>query len=151
MITAPDKIIFDFLQEHHVISLAACHDNTVWSASLFYTTTVSNSPVPCLFVLTEPSTQHGKLILQNPEISGTISGQPRVISNIRGIQLSGSMHLLHDDAALAAKAQYFHRFPQAKGLDAPVWQITLNHLKLTDNRLSFGKKYTWSYNNNHTA
>nr|MDM9317472.1 hypothetical protein [Escherichia coli] len=35
------------------------------------------------------------------------------------------------------------RFPVARMLSAPVWEIRLDEIKFTDNTLGFGKKMIW--------
>ncbi|MBJ4294868.1 hypothetical protein JGE43_18630, partial [Salmonella enterica subsp. enterica serovar Typhimurium] len=35
------------------------------------------------------------------------------------------------------------RFPVARVLPAPVWEIRLDEIKFTDNTLGFGKKLHW--------
>ncbi|WP_246824970.1 pyridoxamine 5'-phosphate oxidase family protein [Eikenella sp. HMSC061C02] len=77
--------IHAFLTEHHVVSLAACHEGELWSASCFYVL----DPVDArLIVLTGKNTQHGRLMLHNPHIAGTIAGQPARIRDICGIQFA---------------------------------------------------------------
>lgn len=41
------------------------------------------------------------------------------------------------------RAQYNRRFPVARVLSAPMWEIRLTELKFTDNTLGFGKKLHW--------
>ncbi len=38
------------------------------------------------------------------------------------------------------------RFPVARMLSAPVWEIRLDEIKFTDNTLGFGKKMIWLRN-----
>jgi len=38
---------------------------------------------------------------------------------------------------------YFSRFPVARMLSAPVWEILPDEFKFTDNTLGFGKKLHW--------
>ena len=38
---------------------------------------------------------------------------------------------------------YNRRFPVARMLSAPVWEIRLDEIKFTDNTLGFGKKMIW--------
>ncbi|EGF0722467.1 hypothetical protein IBO59_003311 [Salmonella enterica] len=39
--------------------------------------------------------------------------------------------------------RYIRRFPVARVLPAPVWEIRLDEIKFTDNTLGFGKKLHW--------
>lgn len=47
-----------------------------------------------------------------------------------------------EESDLARKA-YNRRFPVARMLSAPVWEIRLDEIKFTDNTLGFGKKMIW--------
>ena len=41
------------------------------------------------------------------------------------------------------RARYVNRFPIARMLRAPVWEIRPDELKFTDNTLGFGTKLHW--------
>lgn len=41
------------------------------------------------------------------------------------------------------RKRYVKRFPVARMLSAPVWEIRPDELKFTDNTLGFGKKLYW--------
>ena len=41
------------------------------------------------------------------------------------------------------RARYVNRFPIARMLRAPVWEIRPDELKFTDNTLGFGSKLHW--------
>ncbi|RLS11995.1 hypothetical protein CKN53_21000, partial [Acinetobacter baumannii] len=40
--------------------------------------------------------------------------------------------------------RYCRRFPVAKVSSAPLWQLNLLEIKMTNNALGFGKKLHWS-------
>ncbi len=62
---------------------------------------------------------------------------------IRGVQFKGEIRLLSGDEADEKRALYVKRFPVARMLSAPVWELRLDELKFTDNTLGFGKKLHW--------
>ncbi|CDK61928.1 TPA: hypothetical protein QIQ90_005090 [Escherichia coli] len=41
------------------------------------------------------------------------------------------------------RQRYVKRFPVARMLSAPVWEIRPDEIKFTDNTLGFGKKLHW--------
>jgi uncharacterized protein YhbP (UPF0306 family) len=47
------------------------------------------------------------------------------------------------DEEAAMRARYVNRFPIARMLRAPVWEIRPDELKFTDNTLGFGTKLHW--------
>ena len=42
-----------------------------------------------------------------------------------------------------ARAAYQKRFPVSRKVSAPLWEIELDEVKMTDNALGFGKKIAW--------
>ncbi len=139
--TAVPAAIRDFLAEHQVLSLALCQGEQPWAASAFF---AYEDHGQRLLLLSSHDTQHGRCLATNPLVAGTIAGQFTEIAQIRGLQFAGSCRVLQGDEADAALATYYQRFPQARGMLAPVWEIRPTQLKLTDNRLGFGTKILWN-------
>ena len=79
-------------------------------------------------------------------MAGTVNGQPKTVALIRGVQFKGEIRLLEGEEADEKRALYVRRFPVARMLPAPVWEIRLDELKFTDNTLGFGKKLHWLRN-----
>lgn len=65
------------------------------------------------------------------------------VALIRGVQFKGEIRLLAGEEAVAMRKRYVSRFPVARMLSAPVWEIRPDELKFTDNTLGFGKKLYW--------
>jgi uncharacterized protein YhbP (UPF0306 family) len=42
-----------------------------------------------------------------------------------------------------ASRAYLRRFPVAALMETRLWMVELTHIKMTDNRLGFGKKLVW--------
>lgn len=138
------EIIRRFLEENHVLALCAHADGQLWSANCFYVTDVTNAEAMSLYFMTEMKTLHGTLMTKNPEIVGTIATQPENIALIRGIQYRGQATVLEGNADENARALYCQQFPIAAKMKAPVWQLRLDEIKMTDNTLGFGTKLLWS-------
>lgn len=129
------------LDEHHVLSLAVCFGDVPWAANAFY---AFDDAGKRLLLLGSRDTRHGEMMLANRYAAGTIAGQQRVIAEVRGLQFYGPARILEDDGERqAALDLYYRRFPEARGMVAPAWEIQLLQLKLTDNRLGFGTKILW--------
>jgi len=94
--------------------------------------------------MTEPDTRHGALIQSNPRVAGTVNGQPKSVLLIKGVQYRGVIKLLSGDREVIARHAYQKRFPVAKKVTAPLWEIVLDEVKMTDNALGFGKKIIWT-------
>lgn len=132
--------IIRFLTKQHVLTLCAGNGLEMWCANCFY---VFDAERMALWLMTEPHTRHGGLMQQNGQVVGTVAPQPKTIALIKGVQYAGEITLLEGDEALLARASYCKRFPVAKVMKAPLWQIVLQEVKMTDNTLGFGKKLQW--------
>ena len=64
-------------------------------------------------------------------------------SRIKGVQYRGHIVRLSDEAEHVARSAYHKRFPIARKVSAPLWEIQLDEVKMTDNALGFGKKIAW--------
>lgn len=95
------------------------------------------------WIMTEPETRHGELIMKNPQVAGTVSGQPRSVLLIKGVQYRGRIKRLEEATEQIARAAYQKRFPVSRKVSAPLWEIVLDEVKMTDNALGFGKKIAW--------
>lgn len=83
-------------------------------------------------------------MLKNPNIAGTIAGQPENIAKINGIQLTASAQLLTDETEKkAALALYYKAHPLARAMKSDVWSLRLENVKFTDNKLVFAQKTLW--------
>lgn len=135
--------ICQFFHSHHVTALAASLNGKVWSASCFY---VFEAESARLIVLSSRHTQHGSMMVANPQISGTVAGQPRNIHEIRGIQFSAQAMLLGEPLARQAAFETFcAAHPAAAAMpEADVWAMMLDSIKFTDNSIGFGHKTLWT-------
>ncbi len=134
-----------YLQTHHVLSLATCADNQPWVAPVFYAWRAAS-----LYFLSAPHTRHGQNMAQNPDVSGSIQEDVNNWSAIRGLQLSGRVVLLEGDERQHAIDVYQARFnlnadtapPQIlRALDKISWyRCDLQQLLFVDNSVSFGHR-----------
>ncbi len=113
----------------------------MWCANCFY---VFDAAAMALWLMTEPHTRHGGLMLNNGWVVGTIAPKPKSIALIRGVQYRAEAVLLSGEEAEAARARYCKRFPIARAMKASVWRLDLHEVKMTDNTLGFGKKLHWA-------
>jgi uncharacterized protein len=131
--------ITSFLRRHHVLTLATLSDSGPWTAHCFYT---YMPEIQAIVFTSDPETRHGRNMLNNPQVSAGIALETKVVGLIRGIQLTGSATLCHADEGECRKA-YLKRFPYAIAVKLDLWILRIDHLKMTDNRLGFGKKLLW--------
>ena len=136
----PENRIVKFIKEHHVLTLATSSDNLSWCCNCFYSYLEKEN---LLVVTSDPETKHVKDFISNDFVSGSIVLETRIIGKIRGIQFTGQISEPHDEMLKKAKFSYLLRFPFASFMDTHLWIINPSLIKMTDNRLGFGKKLIW--------
>lgn len=107
--------------------------------------TYLNATLPFFYLLPSPCTRHGKMAGNRTQVAGTVSDQPKTVMCIRGLQFHGELRLLEDAEGEWARKRYYHHFPAARVMPAPVWAIDVKEMKFTNNTLGFGKKLTWRH------
>ncbi|WP_173636092.1 YhbP family protein [Paramixta manurensis] len=132
--------ILGYLKKQHVLSLCGRSEDDLWCANCFY---VFNQQQMAFWIMSETHTRHGELLVADPRVAGTVNGQTRTVMLIKGVQYRGRASLLQGAQESEARAAYCRRFPVARSASAPLWAISLDELKMTDNTLGFGKKMIW--------
>lgn len=135
-----DKKIIDFIKKHHVLTLATSTDNIPYCANCFYVYLEDEN----MFVFTSDNdTKHVQDVLQNSYVGGSVVLETSIIGKIQGIQFNGKMYLPKGDLKKKAKKTYIKRYPFAVLMKTQLWVVEPDFIKLTDNRLGFGKKLIW--------
>jgi len=129
--------IEEFLNAHHVLSLATSDSEELSVCSLFYAYSKEKNS---FIVASSSDTLHIKHISKNKNIAGNILLETKTVGKIQGLQFRGEFIALEDSEL---KKLYFKNFPYALALSPKLWQIKVNYFKMTDNRLGFGKKIIW--------
>lgn len=132
--------IFTYLKKQHVLSLCCSFDDDIWCANCFY---VFDEKEVAFYLMTSAESRHSKLMLNNHLVAGTVNGQPKNISLIKGVQYKGVISLLAEENKNDALSLYTKRFPIAKIKSQPLWKIDISELKFTNNILGFGNKSDW--------
>jgi uncharacterized protein len=138
-----DKRIIEFFRKHHVLTIATTVDNEPWCANCFY---VYLEEENSLIFTSDADTRHGKEFMKNPFVAGSVVLETLVIGKIRGIQFQGVISVAEGEILKKAKWAYLKRFPPAALMNTHLWVVKLTAIKMTDNRLGFGKKLLWSGN-----
>lgn len=130
----------------------------VWCANIFY----AYMPADNLFVFTsDRQTRHGSQMECNPRVAASIVLETKMVGLVRGLQMvgvakrsegarsgtgkvQGAGEQQPEDGLLdKARRAYLRRFPYAALADLELWTLRPTCLKMTDNRLGFGKKLIW--------
>ncbi|KFC07342.1 FMN-binding protein [Trabulsiella guamensis ATCC 49490] len=135
----PDAIS-RWLVKQHVVTWCVASQGNLWCANAFY---LYDPQRVVFYLLTEDNTRHAQMTGNKAPVAGTVNGQPKTVALIRGVQFTGEIRRLEGEESEAARARYNRRFPVARAMSAPVWEIRVDELKFTDNTLGFGKKIHW--------
>jgi hypothetical protein len=135
-----DRRIVRFFRKHHVLTIATSVENEPWCANCFY---VYLEEENTLVFTTDIDTRHGKEFIKNPLVAGSVVLETMVIGKIRGIQFQGIVSEPEREMLSKAKWAYLKKFPPAALMDTHLWVVNLTLIKMTDNRLGFGKKLIW--------
>ena len=136
-----DSKVIRFFRKHHVLTIATTVGNEPWCANCFY---VYMEEENALVFTSDYETRHGKEFLKNSLVAGSVVLETMVIGKIQGIQFQGIISEPDDQLLSKAKTAYLKRFPVAALMDTHLWIVRLTFIKMTDNRLGFGKKLIWN-------
>ena len=135
-----DQEIIHFLNDHHLLTLATSQNNKPYCCNLFYVyDQLSNQ----LIFSTETKTKHAQEFICNTNVAGSIALETKEVSKIQGVQLLGTIQELKGEHLRIAKEQYIKAFSYAANMDIHLWAMPLNFIKMTHNKLGFGKKLIW--------
>ena len=135
-----DQQIIHFLNEHHLLTLATSQNNKPYCCNLFYVyDQVSNQ----LIFSTETKTKHAQDFITNTNVAGSVALETKNVSKIQGVQLLGTIEELKGERLKIAKEQYIKAFSYAANMELHLWVMPLSFIKMTHNKLGFGKKLIW--------
>jgi uncharacterized protein YhbP (UPF0306 family) len=150
MSTETAQRIANFLDEHHVMSLATCGAAGPHAACVFY----AREGFTLLWV-SDSQSRHSTELAADCRVSATVAADYANFSDIRGLQISGRARLITDESECAdARAVFERRYPWLKQLSAAAealpnayararfYQLEPDRLVLIDNTLGFGHKET---------
>lgn len=137
----PDPRMTRFIKKHHVMTLGTSSGGNIpWCASCFY---VFLEEQNWFVFTTDEDTRHGIEMIKNPIISICIALETELTGKIRGVQITGrARRALGEEGKKASKA-FISRFPIAMLKKTTLWIAEPEYMKMTDNRLGFGKKLIW--------
>lgn len=134
-----DKKITKFISKHHVMTIATISiSGAPHTANLFYVYDAENES----FIFTSSlSTAHGADMQRCGAVGANIVLETSVIGSIEGLQIEGTAEI---SSSLRDKMLYLKRFPFAVVADLELWSLRADFMKMTDNKLGFGKKIIWN-------
>ena len=137
-----NEIIVSFLNKQTCATVCSVDEaGRPWCFNCFY---VFNPLQGLLYYKSAADTRHAALLKNNPMVAGTILPDKLNTLLIKGVQFEGT--LLNTSAPEAAKAAslYYKKNPLAVAIPGEIWVIQVDHIKMTDSTLGFGKKIKWN-------
>jgi uncharacterized protein len=135
-----DKRAITFINKHHVLTLATSNTDKPYCCNCFYVYVEDEN---VLVFTSDDNTKHIADVRKNNSVAGSIVLETNVVGKIQGIQFNGIISEPKDELLRKVKKAYLKRFPFAALMDTKLWVVKLFYLKMTDNRLGFGKKLIW--------
>jgi uncharacterized protein YhbP (UPF0306 family) len=117
------ELIYTYLNEYPLISVASCHQNTPWTCNLYFAFDEELN----LYFISKTGRRHSEELRRNPNVAATICkpySKP-FIDPARGIQLEGKAIQIEDPLiAEIAFALYMNRFPDSIKYHKTVTDVT---------------------------
>ena len=136
----PDKRIIEFIKNHYLLTLATSKDNTPYCCNIFYVYDEKNNS---LIFSSDIKTKHATDFIENPHVAASIALETKDVDKIQGVQLLGEIEILKGEDLKVASKQYLKEFPYAQNMKLYLWEMKLTFIKMTHNKLGFGKKLIW--------
>ena len=131
----PDGVA-EYLDRHHVMTLATCAADGPWAAAVFYV-----SAGRSLYFLSSPTSRHCRNLAQDPRCAATIHEDYSDWAQIKGVQLEGRSSEIRGDEALRARQRYGDKFPIVGRLATTPAAIALALAKVCWYRLDVERLY----------
>jgi uncharacterized protein YhbP (UPF0306 family) len=148
--TDPNERIADFLDRHHVLSLATAGTAGAHAANVFY-----GRDGFSLFWVSDPDSRHSRDIEENRRVAVTVAPDTADFTAIRGVQMHGTARRVVDPARrsrlltlLATRFPFLARMAaappalRAAWLRVDVYELEPSDIVFIDNTQGFGHKDT---------
>ena len=99
-----DKRIIEFINKHHVLTIATTRKNIPYSANCFYVYFEDENMV---VFTSDPETKHAKDAISQNVVAGSIVLETNVIGKIQGVQFQGKMYEPKDELLKSVKFMRF--------------------------------------------
>lgn len=141
-----DSRVVRFIRKHHVLTLATATIDQrgvaePYCSNMFYVYVADRN----MFVFSSDSaTRHIKDVEANEFVAGSIVLESRIVGNLQGLQFQGRMRSVDRETEGDLRKAYLLKYPFSAAMELTLWVIEPTFMKLTDNKLGFGKKIIWT-------
>lgn len=136
-----NEIIKLFIGEQTCSSIC-CVDETgqPYCFSCFY---AFHADAGLLYFKSSENSRHAGLMKKNPFVAGTILPDKLNKISIKGIQFEATVLDTQQPLVKRSLGIYIKKHPLALAIPGEIWALQINHIKMTDSTLGFGKKIIW--------
>ena len=107
---------------------------------------VFNAEHALLYFKSSSKSKHCGILQSNPFVAGTILPDNLNVLAIKGIQFEGTVLPSNHFLVEQGWSYYHKKNPAALAITGDIWIVRIDGIKMTDSKLGFGKKITWSRN-----
>ena len=137
-----NEAIIQFLQEQTCAGICCVErSGKPYCFSCFY---AFNSVEGLLYFKSSANSHHAGLMKENPFVAGTILPDKLNKVFIKGIQFEATVLDTTQPLVNRKLGIYLAKHPLALAIPGEIWALQINHIKMTDSTLGFGKKITWN-------
>ena len=91
----------------------------------------------------DTKTKHSQYFTLNPKVAGSIALEAKEVAKIQGVQLLGEITEVKAADLNVVKKHYLQVFPYARLMETHLLEMKITFIKMTHNKLGFGKKLIW--------
>jgi hypothetical protein len=143
-----------FLRDHQVLTLAvAGNDGAPYAAALFYAVDDELN----FYVVSDPGTVHGRAMLNDGRVAGTVQRDRQSWQEAAGVQFTGRCRRLTGAERVRGWAVFMGRFGFLREVKLAgigelaaalakidLWRIEPSWIRLIENKRGFGHKEEWT-------
>ena len=133
------------LRDHRVMALATTGENGPYCTPVMY---ALGDGAKILLFMSKVSTLHCQHITRNPKVAASIFLDSENFSEMRGVQITGTILSLEEAREKELMELYFRTYPRARALrlinsKLRIYALKVETIKLIDNRSGFGSSFYW--------
>ena len=136
-----NETIIQFLQQQTCASICTVDETgKPYCFSCFY---AFNETTGLIYFKSSADAHHAVLMKNNPFVAGTILPDKLNRISIKGIQFEAIVLDTEQPLVKRTLGIYLAKHPLALAIPGHIWALQINHIKMTDSTLGFGKKIVW--------
>ena len=137
-----DKTIVEFLLNQNCASI--CCTDEAGKPYCFICFYAFDSHKGVVYFKSSANSLHSVIMKNNPLVAGTVLPDRLNKLSVKGIQFEAEVLDSKATGIQDGMRNYFKKHPVALLMPGDLWALQINHIKMTDSTLGFGKKIIWN-------